>query len=34
MSRNDSTFPFSDSDTDNEPQNISPTAYLLDELAL
>ena len=34
MSRNDSTFPFSDTDTDSEPHTVSPTAHLLDELAL
>ncbi len=34
MSRNDNTFPFSDTDADSEPQTISPTGYLLDELAL
>jgi hypothetical protein len=34
MSRNDNTFPFSDPDTDSEFHAASPTAYLLDELAL
>ena len=34
MSRNDSTFPFPDSDTDPEFHAASPTAHLLDELAL
>src|SRR5216683_7757531 len=34
MSRNESTFPFPDSDTDPETHTASPTAYLLDELAL
>ena len=33
MSR-DSIFPISDTDPDSEPRNASPTAYLLDELAL
>jgi YspA, cpYpsA-related SLOG family len=33
MSR-DSIFPISDADPDSEPHNASPTAYLLDELAL
>ena len=34
MSRDDSTFPFPDTDPDSEPHTASPTAYLLDELAL
>ncbi len=34
MSRHESTFPFSDSDTDNELHAASPTAHLLDEIAL
>jgi YspA, cpYpsA-related SLOG family len=34
MSRDESTFPFPDSDTDPEPHTASPTAHLLDELAL
>jgi hypothetical protein len=34
MSRDDSTFPFPDADPDSEPHTASPTAYLLDELAL
>jgi hypothetical protein len=34
MSRNERTFPFSDTDTENELHTASPTAYLLDELAL
>ena len=34
MSRNDSIFPFPDSDTDTEPHTASATAHLLDELAL
>ena len=34
MSRDESTFPFPDSDTDPETHTASPTAYLLDELAL
>ena len=34
MSRDDSTFPFLDSDTDTELHAASPTAHLLDELAL
>jgi class 3 adenylate cyclase len=34
MSRNESTLLFSDIDTENEPNTASPTAHLLDELAL
>src|SRR3984893_6324196 len=34
MSRDESTFPFPDSDTDNEIHAASPTAHLLDELVL
>jgi hypothetical protein len=34
MSRDESTFLFPDTDTDNEPHTASSTAYLLDELAL
>jgi hypothetical protein len=34
MSRNESTLLFSDPDTENEPHAASPTAHLLDELAL
>jgi len=34
ISLDESTFPFRDSDTDNEPYTASPTAHLLDELAL
>jgi hypothetical protein len=34
MSRNESTFPFPDTDTETELHSASPTAYLLDELAL
>jgi hypothetical protein len=34
MSRDESIFPFSDTDTDSEPHTASPTAHLLDELAL
>jgi hypothetical protein len=36
MSHDDSTFPFPDTDTDleAEPHTASPTAYLLDEIAL
>ncbi len=34
MARDDSSFPFFDSDTDPEFPAASPTAHLLDELAL
>src|SRR5580704_14639590 len=34
MSRTESTFPFPDTDTDPEFHTASPTAHLLDELAL
>src|SRR5689334_23489984 len=34
MSRDHSTFPFSDSDTETERHDASPTAHLLDELML
>src|SRR6202045_5441867 len=34
MSRTESTFPFPDTDTDNEPHTASSTAHLLDELPL
>ncbi len=34
MSQNNSSFPFPDSDTDPEIPAASPTAHLLDELAL
>ena len=34
MARNDSRLPFPDSDTDPEFPAASPTAHLLDELAL
>ena len=34
MARDDSSFPFLDSDTDPEFPAASPTAHLLDELAL
>jgi hypothetical protein len=34
MSRRESTFLFFDTDTENEPHTASPTAHLLDELAL
>ena len=34
MARDDRSSPFPDSDTENELHTASPTAYLLDELAL
>ena len=34
MTHDDSTFPFPDTDTDTEHHAASPTAHLLDELAL
>jgi hypothetical protein len=34
MTHDDSTLVFPDTDSDNEPHNASPTAHLLDELAL
>src|SRR5487761_1468263 len=34
MARNDSTLVFPDTDSDDEPHTASPTAHLLDELAL
>ena len=34
MTHDDSTFPFLDTDTDAERHAASPTAHLLDELAL